>query len=137
MDARPRSLQGVVLLGMKHGGTGSFLREFLDEFYMEEDSTVLEGMLDEEPPLSTNERLNAYVAAVAEYLALRYKLKIPSWVHEEHRFLKSPDFPWGLESLKATFIMESPASFRKRLIFVPSDPLYRPRRKEGPNHGAT
>jgi hypothetical protein len=73
----------------------------------------------------------------SKYLALRYKLKIPSWVHEEHRFLKSPDFPAGLESLKATFIMESPASFRKRLIFVPSDPLYRPRRKEGPNHGAT
>lgn len=125
-------MRGVVLLGMKHGDTDSFLREFLDEFYTEEDSTVLDGMLDEEPPLSTNEKVNAYVAAVAEYLALRYKLKIPSWVHEDHRFLKLPYFPAGLESLKAILIMESPASFRRRMIFVSSDPLYRPRRKEGP-----
>lgn len=37
-------------------------------------------------------------------------------------------FPSGLESLKATLLVESPTAFRRRLIFVGADPLYRPRK---------
>ncbi|MDR2507794.1 MAG: hypothetical protein LBD67_07355 [Candidatus Accumulibacter sp.] len=125
---RPRSLKSVAMWERVHGHADSFLREFLDEFYVERDQRERAAMLAEEPPLSDNDRLNAYLAAVAEHLALRYRLDIPDWVLTPPRFLKRPFFPAGLESLKATLLMESPAAFRRRMIFVGADPLYRPRK---------
>ena len=69
------------------------------------------------------------MAAVAEHLALRHHLPIPEWTQAKCRFLKRPYYPCGLESLKATLLVESPPAFRRRLIFVGADPLYRPRRE--------
>ena len=85
------------------------------------------AMLSEEPPLS-EDRTNAYLAAVAEHLAFANHLKVPDWAAAPSRFLKRPFFPAGLESLKATLLVESPTAFRRRMIFVGSDPLYRPRK---------
>lgn len=125
---RPRSLKEAMLLGKEHGDTDSFIREFLDEFYVEQNNLTREIMLREEPPLVTEDRINAYLAAVAEHLAFRNHLPVPKWVTQPRRFLKRPFFPGGLESLKATMLIESPSAFRRRMIFVGSDPLYRPRR---------
>ena len=75
-----------------------------------------------------NGTANAYYAAVAEHLALKYRLPVPPWTADSRRFLNRPFFPCGLESLKATLLMESPVAFRRRMIFVDADPLYRPRR---------
>lgn len=127
-SVRPRSLKSVALLGEIHGGIDGFLREFLDEFYVENNLQECEEMLRDEPPLSSNVCENAYLAAVAEHLALRSKLEIPVWALAPERFLKLPFFPAGLESLKATLLVESPVAFRRRMIFVGADPLYRPRR---------
>ena len=85
-------------------------------------------MLSDEPPLGGDERSDAYLAAVAEHLALRNDLAVPEWAGAKCRFLKRPFYPCGLESLKATLLVESPIAFRRRLIFVGADPLYRPRR---------
>jgi len=125
---RPRSLKAVLMCGRMVGEVDSFLREFLDEFYTEQDPRERALMLAEEPPLSDNERQDAYLAAVAEHLAMRNHLGIPDWTQAPSRFLKRPFFPAGLESLKAILLMESPAAFRRRMIFVGADPLYRPRR---------
>ncbi len=125
---RPRSLQDAVTLGRKFGDTDSFIREFLDEFYIEQDRAQREFMLQGEPSVVAENRTNAYLAAVAEHLALRNHLPVPEWTGKPCRFLKHPFFPGGLESLKATFLVESPTAFRRRMIFVGSDPLYRPRR---------
>ena len=73
---RPRSLHEAATQGVAFGDRDAFLREFLDEFYVEEDT----------------ERRAA------------------------------------MESLKATLLVESPTAFRRRMIFVGADPLYRPRR---------
>lgn len=125
---RPRSLKSVAMLGRIDGEVDSYLREFLDEFYVEKDPQERQAMLSDEPPLGDNVRENAYLAAVAEHLALRYQLEIPEWTLSQERFLKHPFFPAGLESLKATLLVESPVAFRRRMIFVDADPLYRPRR---------
>ncbi|MHB1529149.1 MAG: hypothetical protein ACYDDA_12945 [Acidiferrobacteraceae bacterium] len=125
---RPRSLGEVVLLGKQYGDMDCFLREFLDEFYLEQKDTARKAMLRDEPPMVDDSRANAYLAAVAEHLALKNKLEIPEWTSQSARFLKRPYFPCGLESLKASLIVESPVAFRRRMIFVGSDPLYRPRR---------
>jgi len=125
---RPRTLVEVSALGRQFGAPDAFLREFLDEFYIEPNLDARAGMLTEEPPLEGNDRHDAYYAAVAELLARRYHLPIPGWTNQRTRFLKRPFFPCGLESLKATLLKESPTAFRRRMIFVGADPLYRPRR---------
>ncbi len=125
---RPRSLREATLWGREQGKLDAFLREFLDSFYLEPDPTARGAMLAEEPPLLEDEKANAYLAAVAEHLAFRHRLAVPEWAQDEARFLRRPFFPAGLESLKATFLVESPTAFRRRMIFVGADPLYRPRR---------
>lgn len=124
---RPRSLVEVQQLGSCHGDVDSFIREFLDEFYTERDPNVRASMVHDEPPIMENPRQNAYLAAVAEYLSLHYALPIPKWTQEPDRFLKKPFFPSGLESLKAICLVQSPPSFRRRMIFVDANPLSRPR----------
>jgi hypothetical protein len=108
------------------------LREFLDEFYVEPSKAERQRMLEDEPAPTGNSRADAYLAAVAEHLAFRYGLDVPAWALSESRFLHTPHFPAGLESLKAITLVESPTAFRRRLIFVDRDPLSRPRR-QGPN----
>jgi len=125
---RPASLWEVVTWARASGGVDAYLREFLDSFYVERDRGAREAMLSQEPPLSGDGRLDAYLAAVAEHLAMRDRLAVPAWTGEAARFLKRPFFPARLESLKATLLKESPTAFRRRMIFVGADPLYRPRR---------
>lgn len=125
---RPQSLRQAAVHGLEFGDRDSFLREFLDEFYTEQDPDRRTAMLAEEPPMTDDARANAYYAAVAEHLVLKYHLRVAPWTQHPSRFLKRPFFPCGLESLKATLLMESPTAFRRRMIFVGADPLYRPRR---------
>lgn len=127
---RPHSLQEVAQWGASPGEMDVFLREFLDTFYTEPEPACRAVMLRDEPPLTGSERANAYLAAVAEHLAQRNEIPVPAWVDGDARFLKLPFFPAGLESLKAICLLESPAAFRRRLIFVGADPLYRPRRDQ-------
>jgi len=70
---------------------------------------------------------DAWLAAVAEYLAAKYGLETPDWVERHGRPLRRAFFAGGLESLKAILAVESPAAFRRRLLFVGKDALDRPR----------
>lgn len=115
--------------GQADGIIDAYLREFLDEFYLETEAALRQTMLNDEPPLVSDGHVDAYVAAVAEHLAVCHGLVVPEWTFRIERFLKAPYFPCGLESLKATLLMESPSAFRRRLIFVGIDPLARPRRE--------
>lgn len=124
---RPRSLAEVARFGVA-GNIDGYLREFLDEFYLAPSPASRMSMLREEPPLLDDPRANAYLAAVAEHLSFRNHLPVPAWTTHPGRFLRSAYFPAGLQSLKARLIMESPTAFRRRMIFVGADPLYRPRR---------
>ena len=130
VSRRPRSLMEVEERALERGSIDALLREFLDEFYVESDIGVRRHMLDAEPRLTGVDRVDAYLGAVGEHLARRNGLDIPRWTSDKKRFLKRPYFPAGLESLKATLIVESPIAFRRRMIFVDKDPLYRPRRDE-------
>lgn len=126
-NRRPCSLQEVVSWGQSGGDIDGYLREFLDAFYLEFDGARRQKMVDDEPALTGKGSVDAYIAAVAEHLAISYGLVVPEWTCGSKRFLRTPYFPCGLESLKATLLMESPPAFRRRLIFVGIDPLSRPR----------
>jgi hypothetical protein len=78
---------------------------------------------------------DAYLAALAEHLALSDRLDVPEWTEQSDRFLSEPFFAGGLESLKAILLVESPLAFRRRLIFISADGLSRPDRTMG--EGAT
>jgi hypothetical protein len=107
------------------------LREFLDEYYVAPAADRARMLEDEPPLLPDDDRANAYYAAVAEHLAMSDGLRAPAWVQSTARFLRRPFFPAGLESLKATLLVESPPAFRRRMIFVDRNPLYRPRQTPG------
>ncbi len=75
---------------------------------------------------------DACLAAVAEPLSSVYGLPMQPWVEQDGRPLKRAFFVGGCGSLKAILTVESPASFRRRLLFVGKNALDRPRRLTGP-----
>lgn len=110
-------------------GTQSFdgaLREFLDAWQSMDRATKAAAIAEEPCPLGRIE--SAYLAALAEHLAVAQGLPAPAWSEQPLRFLSVPFFAGGLESLKATLIVESPLAFRRRLIFISADALSRPPR---------
>ncbi|MFO1350395.1 MAG: hypothetical protein U1F68_06825 [Gammaproteobacteria bacterium] len=121
---RPDSLREVAERTLAGQAFDPTLREFLDEFYAYPERRA--DMIAAEPPL-VDTLPDAYLAAVAEHLAERWRLPCPEWANGEQRFLHRPFFAGGLESLKATLLVESPTAFRRRMIFVGANVLTRPR----------
>lgn len=120
---RPNSLNDVAYRVNEYGHTfNSTLREFLDEFYRHPEHHAVR--LQEEPE-RIDEIEDAYLAAVAEHLSQCWQVPCPDWVSKPYRFLHRPYFAGGLESLKATLLVESPVAFRRRMIFVSANALSR------------
>ena len=110
---------------------GSFdrsVREFLDHWQSLSSAERADSIQQE--PRSIGAVQDSYLAALAEHLALSARLAVPEWTETSRRFLSEPFFAGGLESLKATLIVESPAAFRRRLIFISANALDRPVRAE-------
>lgn len=105
------------------------VREFFDSWQTMDEAGRLEAIGSE--PCRVGPVQDAYLAAVAEHLAQSHALAAPAWSERPERFLQTPYFAGGLESLKATLIVESPAAFRRRLIFISADALSRPCRNSG------
>ncbi len=102
------------------------VREFLDTWQTMSSHERLSALAQE--PALVGQPLDAYLAALAEHLALSSRLAVPDWAQSPSRFLSQPFFAGGLESLKATLLVESPLAFRRRLIFISANALSRPDR---------
>jgi hypothetical protein len=102
------------------------VREFLDSWQTLSRSERSEALAEE--PVSVGKVEDAYLAAVAEHLTSIDRIDAPEWTEAPSRFLTEPFFAGGLQSLKATLIVESPSAFRRRLIFISADALSRPAR---------
>jgi hypothetical protein len=103
------------------------VREFLDSWQAFSREERIDALAEEPPPLDAVK--DAYLAALAEHLAALDRFDPPAWTEAPTRFLREPFFAGGLESLKATLIVESPSAFRRRLIFISAKALSRPRRR--------
>jgi hypothetical protein len=112
-----------------HGAFDRAVREFLDSWQLMS-SDARGGALAREPA-PVGRVHDAYLAALAEHLALSDRIAVPEWTEGTDRFLSEPFFAGGLESLKATLLVESPLAFRRRLIFISADALSRPQRAMG------
>jgi hypothetical protein len=102
------------------------LGDFLDSFYRQPSA----GAVSEEPSLlpeshSHGAVINSFLAATAEHLCRRFDLPIPAWVYDRCRYLERPFFAMEAPSFRATLLLESPAEFRSRNLFVTSNALSR------------
>jgi hypothetical protein len=103
-----------------------YLRDFLDGFYRSpEASAFTEQPRMLAPSLDDGDRLDAYLAAVAEYLSQKFQLPIPAWTQDRHRILAKPYFAFDTYEGRLFLLAESPSSFRARNIFVSADALNR------------
>lgn len=133
MHPHPTSLAEAVrrYLQVGEGQDGAFsvlLDEFLDAFYTETDPAQRQAMIDAEPPRLGNERHDAYVGAVGEYLASRWDLRIPPWSDAPWREVAEPWFVGMMgKGLSGLLLVESPIAFRRRRIFTEAEPLRRAR----------
>jgi hypothetical protein len=108
------------------------LAEFLDTFDLAANSRIQYETIKDEPVLTRDDRLDALVGAIAEYLAKQRRLgRVPAWVCDPARRLAEPWFttPSPSDAMREYLTYASPAEFASRNIFTEERPL---RRARGP-----
>jgi hypothetical protein len=103
------------------------LGDFLDRFYAH---PTPEALAQEPRRLAPDsgrdgEVRDAYLAATAEWLAMKYGFPTPDWAKEPTRALRRPWFAVPYAGFRATLLLESPAAFRCRNLFVTANALSR------------
>ena len=83
------------------------------------------------PPVLPSALHNAWLAAVAEHLALRWGLRTPIWTERPAGFQLSDPVFMGPQGAKQNLLAVSPLPFRRRMIFIEEEPL---RRASFPGH---
>src|SRR5260370_39962051 len=78
--------------------------EFLEE-YRWEPADVQLTLLEDEPPLTGDERWDTLLAALAEHLAARHDAAPPSWA--DLRVLRRPWFPAELQIQRAEALVRA------------------------------
>lgn len=101
-------------------------RSFLDRFRERPDESALKA----EPirlagKITEGAVIDAYLAATADTLSAEHSFPVPSWVSAADRSLPRPWFalPWA--GMRSILILESPAPFRSRNLFVSANALCR------------
>jgi hypothetical protein len=108
------------------------LAEFVDTFDLAKTDQDRYVSIESEPNLTGDDRLDALVGAMAEYLAKQRRLgRVPPWVCDPARRLASPWFTTAdpSDAMREYLTFSSPAEFASRNIFTEERPL---RRARGP-----
>jgi hypothetical protein len=108
------------------------LAEFVDTFDLAPTVDAKYATIEREPQLSRDQKLNALVGAMAEYLAKNRRLgRVPVWVGAPERRLSEPWFTTNSPSpaMREYLSFASPGEFASRNIFTEERPL---RRARGP-----
>ena len=124
MTPRPHSLAEVASRTTDARTFEFELADFLHEFASRGDATMLA-----EPPAVLQGRCpqgyiyDAYLAAVAVSLVARLDASSPAWTIEPARILREPWFAIPGRHMRALLLVESPAAFRERNLFVTANAL--------------
>src|SRR5260370_19560507 len=108
------------------------LAEFVDAFDLAKTDQERYASIECEPKLTGDDRLDALVGAIAEYLAKQRRLgRVRPWVSNPARRLSSPWFTTvsPSDAMREYLTFSSPAEFASRNIFTEERPL---RRARGP-----
>lgn len=74
-------------------------------------------MIIDEPELLPQPWCNVVLAGMAEFIAQREDIEVPSWTLKPERFLPKPMF-WGVTpQMRAHMLVETPGPFRRRNLF--------------------
>ncbi|MBA4147295.1 MAG: hypothetical protein H0X66_04205 [Verrucomicrobia bacterium] len=124
---RPKNLAEVAQLTLGGDSFDRCLANFLDEFYAAPNAAALSATPELLAPTHGELGMvqDAYLAATAEQLACDNGFSIPAWVASDNRKLHRPWFASQLASLRAVLLLESPAVFRARNLFVSENALAR------------
>ena len=124
---RPKTLAEVAQLAEVGDSFDRCLANFLDHFYAAPDAAALADSPKLLAPAAgeLGRVQDAFLAATAEELARRFNLSAPAWIEAEERKLHCPWFATPLASLRAVLLLESPAGYRARNLFVSENALSR------------
>ena len=124
---RPKTLAEVAQLALRGDSFDRSLANFLDEFYAAPKAKALaEAPVLLAPALGYSGNVqDAYLAATAEELARTYQFPVPAWTVADVRKLHRPWFASPLAALRAVLLLESPAAFRSRNLFISGNALTR------------
>ena len=100
------------------------LADFLHEFARRGDAAMLMTV----PPLMRDRFAlgavdDAYLAAVAVSLSSQIQVSAPIWTRNPERILREPWFASPGRHMRALLLIESPAAFRERNLFVSANAL--------------
>jgi hypothetical protein len=129
---RPNTLAEAVENIQAGAARDVMLAEFVDTFDLAKTDQDRYASIESEPNLTGDDRLDALVGAMAEYLAKQRRLgRVPPWVCDPARRLASPWFTTAdpSDAMREYLTFSSPAEFASRNIFTEERPL---RRARGP-----
>jgi len=126
MTPRPSSLAEVAHRVLSDHSFQMELADFLDAF---RENPTREA-LEEEPPLldgqvADGRRLDAFLAATGESLAMKHDLPIRAWIFDPRRTLDRPSFSCRTRGGRLFLLKDSPAAFKARNLFVTGNALER------------
>jgi hypothetical protein len=124
MTLRPDSVAEVARRSLDAQTFSYELADFLHEFGRRGERE----MLIETPPLlrdsfALGAIYDTYLAAVAVSLATRLGAPSPEWTRDPERILREPWFASPGGHMRALLLVESPAAFRERNLFVTANAL--------------
>jgi hypothetical protein len=127
---RPNTLAEAVEFISAGSPRDVVLAEFVDTFDLAKTDRDRYASIEREPNLTGDDRLDALVGAIAEYLAKQRRLgRVPSWTGHPARRLARPWFTTEAPTaaMREYLTFSSPAEFASRNIFTEERPLRRAR----------
>ena len=101
------------------------VRELLDEFSLLQTDSQRARAVDERPMPTGDPRHDAFLGALAEHLAAGSGIERPEWACDPNRFLDRFWFVSDVKGFRAIALVEAPAAFRRRGIFLSGRALER------------
>src|SRR5581483_3518406 len=117
---RPNTLAEAVERIQRGASQDVALAEFVDAFDLAPTNEAKYATIHQEPPLTQDQKLNALVGAMAEYLAKNRRLgRVPPWTGGSARRLTEPWFTTASPSpgMREYLTFASPGEFASRNIF--------------------
>jgi transcriptional regulator with XRE-family HTH domain len=87
------------------------------------DRDVRHRMIAAKPPETGDPRWDAFVAGLAEWLAVRVGQSAPAWVRDDTRYLRRGWWVTPMESMRAWEYAGSPMSFQSRGVYLHRESL--------------
>src|ERR1700743_2067210 len=117
---RPRTLAEAIDRIRGGASQDATLAEFIDTFDQGDSKQAQYASIEQDPKLTGNQRLDALVGAIAEYLAKQRRLgRVPHWVCDPAPRLPTPWFTATdpTDAMREYLTFSSPGEFASRNIF--------------------